>query len=128
MRVEQRAQTWFGIGRLAALLALFGMLLAGVAPLPAQAMTPDGPGGAAICHMGDAAPDQPSSGHHHDGMCPSCCLFHCVHAHIAIPTPVCPVPVPPVAVTRVPHGAMGARAPPAQAEDAPYPRGPPLLA
>jgi hypothetical protein len=125
MTMDRRPRRWFDLGQFAALVALWALLFGGVMPMPAMAGMD--PSRAPICHSGSPAkPVQPA--HHHETTCPSCCLFHGLHAHAAILT-VRPGVTPPLGgMLRLASKLPQARAPPAQAEDAAYPRGPPTLA
>jgi hypothetical protein len=127
---------WFDLGRLAALVALFAVLLAGAMPMPGMAMGGMAMGGMAmggmdpsqapICHRDGPATPAPAG--HHDGTCQTCCRFHCLYVHAAILTSRPDLAMPCGAMLGLQAEHYQARAPPAQARDTAFPRGPPTLA
>jgi hypothetical protein len=125
MTMDRRTRRWFDLGRFAAFVALWALLLGGAMPVPAMAGMD--PSQAAICHAGGPAKPAPPA-RHHETTCPSCCLFHGLHAYAAILTARPGLAAPCGAMLGLASPLPPARAPPAQAEDAAYPRGPPTLA
>ena len=117
----------FGLGRLVAMLAMWGLLLAGAMPMAGHAMSGGLPGAAICTSDGHRNHPAPAGSHDHDGMCPACCLVHC-HAQAVLLTPGPWLRPPLLVAARVAAGRPGARAPPGRADGAAYPRGPPTLA
>ena len=120
------------IGLLAALLALFGQLLLGIAvprelpdPVLAQLLGGDAD---AICHVDFGGGSQPSHSGHGPADCLLCPLCATLAHHIVLPAPPVPLPTPRMVLVRVAMPVRPAAAAPAVPRQAAEPRGPPSLA